>query len=72
MILNTYIHEQLAATHRQGLLEAAEQARLAAQSNQRASARHPSGWARRARGRRGRAAAVEACLCAPRLRATTG
>ena len=39
MILNSYIHQQLAAAHRRDLLEAAEQSRLIAQARQRRSER---------------------------------
>jgi hypothetical protein len=43
-ILNTHIHEQVAAAHRRDLLEAADRARLAAQARPRLNARRPFRW----------------------------
>jgi hypothetical protein len=54
----------LAVAHRRDLLEADEQARLAAQGRHHASARHPFGLALGQRGLRGRAA-LDPRGCAP-------
>jgi hypothetical protein len=58
--LNTNIHNQLAAAHERDLLEAADRARLAAQTRQRPSAH----WALRWRGAR-HSAGLEPCRSAP-------
>jgi hypothetical protein len=59
MILNNYIHEQLAAAYRRDALETAERSRLARQA--RAGARQPvrSVWRRRKVARPG---TVEPCF----------
>jgi hypothetical protein len=63
MILNSYIHQQLAAARRRDLVEAAERSRLGAQADEHEGARHPFGWALGRRGLR-RRAAVDPRVCA--------
>jgi hypothetical protein len=62
MILNGYIHDQLAAAHRRDLLDAAERGRLAAQA--RAHGRHVLRFPASRRAAPSRSG-VESRLCAP-------
>ena len=60
MILNTYIHSQLAAAQQRDLREAADRAPLAAQAHPRLSVRSALRWPGA-----GRPAALEPCRSAP-------
>ena len=70
MILNSYVHQQLAAARRSELLEAAARSRLGARAHEHKAARHPFEWALGRRGLR-RPAALEPRVCARSPRTVT-
>jgi hypothetical protein len=61
MILNSYIHEQLATAHRRDVLEAATRHRLGAQARTRGRHRFPSRTIRREEVPRPRRVASSLC-----------